>query len=127
MKVNASELESELLASWTQFREALVRGDTDALRTLLNDDFTLGHMTGYLQPRQEWLKEIEAGEAVYHSIQDAEVTVHLETENRATIIARTITDATVRGAKGQWQMSFVTEFMRRPGGWVAMQTHGSTW
>ncbi|WP_319566895.1 nuclear transport factor 2 family protein [Cohaesibacter marisflavi] len=122
MKANNSELESELLASWTQFREALVRGDTDALRTLLDDDFKLGHMTGYLQPRQEWLKEIEAGEAVYHSIQDAEVTVHLKTESRATVIARTRTEATVGGTKGQWQMSFATEYMRRPGDWVAVLT-----
>ncbi|WP_330302121.1 MULTISPECIES: hypothetical protein [unclassified Streptomyces] len=33
---------------------ALIEDDTDALEDLLDEGFTLTHLSGYVQPKQEW-------------------------------------------------------------------------
>jgi hypothetical protein len=48
----------------------VVTGDAEALGEQLAQGFTLTHMTGYLQTRQEWLAQVASGEMTYHSIDD---------------------------------------------------------
>jgi hypothetical protein len=56
-------------------RRRIDRNDADALGVLLDDDFTLGHMTGHRQPSAEWLTEIAAGDTTHHSVRTEELLV----------------------------------------------------
>lgn len=47
--------------------DAMVSGDTKAIDALLTDDCVLTHMTGYPQPKIEWLGDIATGAMRYHS------------------------------------------------------------
>ena len=47
--------------------DAMVAGDTKAIDALLTDDCVLTHMTGYPQPKIEWLGDIATGAMCYHA------------------------------------------------------------
>jgi hypothetical protein len=55
--------------------EAMVAEDVESLEDILAEGFTLTHMTGYLQPRAEWLDDITSRQMQYHSMETVGVDV----------------------------------------------------
>lgn len=53
------------------------RGDTETLARVLSDGFTLTHMTGYVQPKTEWLSQMREARFVYHSIDEKHMTLNV--------------------------------------------------
>ncbi|MCF4119917.1 nuclear transport factor 2 family protein [Antribacter sp. KLBMP9083] len=51
-----------LRASYAAQCRAMVAGDADALGRLLADGFTLTHMTGTVQSKEQWLADVRSGE-----------------------------------------------------------------
>jgi hypothetical protein len=99
-------VETAVRDSYSQQREAMASGDADALANLLGVDFTLTHMTGYRQSRQEWLADVRRAQMAYHSIEDVEVTVDLADElvEQPVLTARTRTTATIWRSRGTWPL-----------------------
>lgn len=118
---------NDLIGAWSDIRDALVSSDLTTLRRLLGEEFVLGHMTGQTQTRDDWLDDIAAGGAVYHSIDDVNVAVEIEGSDAAVVTAQTMTDATLGGERGSWRTSFRTTLHKRAGRWVATRTDGSSW
>lgn len=87
------------LDSWHAVRDAMVVGDTSALDSLLDDGFTLTHMTGYVQSKVDWLDAIDSNEMQYHEINDVETAAA-----GAVLTVRTITDATIWGGRAEWRL-----------------------
>ncbi|WP_418606370.1 nuclear transport factor 2 family protein [Georgenia sp. SUBG003] len=69
------DIAAALRANYEGQRRAMVAADPDALGDLLQDDFTLTHMTGYVQPKTEWLTDVRSGWMTYHDVRDVEVSV----------------------------------------------------
>jgi ketosteroid isomerase-like protein len=113
-------------ANYEAQRRAMVAGDADALGALLAEDFTLVHMTGYRQPKTEWLADVASGAMTYHSIEDIDVTVGVS-GGAPVVTARTRTAATIWGASGTWPLQLRITFMRAGDSWVASATVASTW
>ncbi len=61
----------EIAEAYQAYLDAMHDGDTSALDELLDNAFTLTHITGYVQPKAEWLAEIRAGRFTYHAISDS--------------------------------------------------------
>jgi ketosteroid isomerase-like protein len=122
----ATDIRDAVRASYAAQREAMVAGDADALGALLTEDFTLVHMTGYRQPRAEWLADVRSGAMTYHSMEDVEVSVDLSGD-APVVTARTPTAATIWGASGTWPLQLRISFAHDGSGWVAAGTVASTW
>jgi hypothetical protein len=115
-------------ANYEAQRDAMVAGDTEALGALLADGFTLTHMTGYLQPKAEWLADVRSGEMSYHAIQNVDVTVDVDADTGTPVlIARTRTEATIWGSHGTWPLRLRIRFSGTGGSWLASDTVASTW
>ncbi|MEU5655111.1 nuclear transport factor 2 family protein [Streptomyces sp. NPDC047737] len=108
------------------YMEAMEEGDTDAIAGLLGSGFTLTHMTGYVQPKAEWLAQMSQGQFVYHSIEEKNVALDI-TGDRARLVARTVTDATVYGARANWRLQLATDYAREGDVWVPLRTVATTW
>jgi 2C-methyl-D-erythritol 2,4-cyclodiphosphate synthase len=54
--------------------EAMVAGDIGELDNILAEEFTLTHMTGYVQSKSEWLDAMDTGQMQYHRIETVEAT-----------------------------------------------------
>jgi len=124
--VDDPDLAAAVLANYEAQRRAMVAGDADALGPLLAEDFTLVHMTGYRQPKAEWLADVRSGAMTYHSIEDIDVTVGVS-GGAPVVTARTRTAATIWGAFGTWPLQLRITFMRAGSSWVASGTVASTW
>ena len=126
MVPGATDIRDAVRASYAAQREAMVAGDADALGALLAEDFTLVHMTGYRQPRGEWLADVRSGAMSYRSMEDVDVSVDMSGE-APVVTARTRTAATIWGATGTWPLQLRITFTRDGSAWVAAGTVASTW
>lgn len=107
-------------------RDAMVFGDVTALDALLADEFTLTHMTGYRQPKAEWLTDIENDRMTYHSMEDVELIVTVY-RDQAELKVRTVTEATIWGGHGTWNLELRIDYERRDDEWIAIESVASTW
>jgi ketosteroid isomerase-like protein len=106
--------------------EAMVAGDVAALASILAEDFTLTHMTGYVQSKAEWLAAIESGEMQYHRMGTVEATISAEGTTPG-LTARTLTDATIWGSRATWRLTLRSWFEPHGDDWVIARTVASTW
>ena len=84
----------------------MVAGDTKAIDALLTDDCVLTHMTGYPQPKIEWLGDIATGAMCYHAHEV--VSVQADTIAGFPVVrGRTRTTATLWGGRGTWNLQIV--------------------
>ncbi|MFH9662616.1 nuclear transport factor 2 family protein [Streptomyces sp. NPDC017248] len=109
------------------YLDAMTEGDTTTLDGLLAQDFTLTHMTGYVQAKAEWLAQIRQGRFVYHSIEVKDTTFDIDDDGTARLTARTLTDATVYGTRANWRLRLATDYARHDDVWVAQRTVATTW
>jgi hypothetical protein len=120
------EVANAVRAAWAEQREAMVAADTTALEALLDEEFTLTHMTGYVQPKREWLEAIDDGEMQYHSVQDVETRVEGDVD-APVLTAQTRTLATIWGSRATWRLQLRIEYALDGQDWVAVRTVASVW
>lgn len=111
---------------FADFAAAMMASDKRALRSMLADSFTLTHITGYLQPAEEWLREIDEGQFIYHGISVKDRRVRI-TSDSAEVIARTLTDAKVYGSRHVWPLQLTVHFSKKGDGWQADRAFATLW
>jgi inosine-uridine nucleoside N-ribohydrolase len=104
---------------------AMLESDSDALALLLDEHYSLTHMTGYRQPKHDWLTAIAAGEMRYHSAQEVSISVDVSS-NTATAVARHVVEATIYGSRGTWNLQLTTSYELRHSDWIALHTVATT-
>jgi hypothetical protein len=124
--VDDTDIRTAVLANYEDQRRAMVAGDADALGELLAADFTLVHMTGYRQPKAEWLADVRSGAMTYHAMADVDVSVDVSGD-APVVTARTRTEATIWGASGTWPLQLRISFAHDGTSWVATGTVATTW
>jgi hypothetical protein len=99
--------DSDAQRLWRSVRDAMLMGDTPLLSDLLLPDFTLTHMTGYVQRRDEWLTAMDDGDMTYHSVEDVEAMTSATASGDQTYTVRTMTDASIWGGRGTWRLQLI--------------------
>lgn len=117
--------EQALQSAFEQKLEAMKQGDTGRLAGLLDEGFTLTHITGYRQPKAEWLAQMRTGQFRYHAIAIQSTNIIVRGEG-ATITGRIITDATVSGTRANWRLQLAISYQRQANDWVALQSVATT-
>lgn len=108
----------------------MVERDVQTLETMLADGYTLTHMTGYVQPRSEWLDDIKTRNMDYHDIVTIDVSFKSPAQDRdgmLVLTARTFTDATIWGGHGSWRLQLRSWFEPVGEDWLFARTVASTW
>jgi hypothetical protein len=119
------EAAARLLNAHRELYRAMLAGRTDRLGPLLDDGYTLTHMTGYVQPKREWLAAIDAGDMRYHAARETSVTVDVKGD-RAVVVGKSVVTATIWGGRGTWNLQLTTTYRRSADGWVAVGTVATT-
>ncbi|MEU9639542.1 nuclear transport factor 2 family protein [Streptomyces tendae] len=109
------------------YLDGMREGDTEALDGLLARDFTLTHMTGYVQPKAEWLAQMREGRFIYHSITEEDVAWDSEADGTVRLTVKTVTDATVYGTRADWRLRLSTDYARHDEVWTPQRTVATTW
>lgn len=119
-------MEKDVLQAFEAQLDAMKRGDTNTLDRLLDGDFTLTHITGYRQPKAEWLSQMRAGQFRYHDIETRSVQVDLQGD-KARLVGRLVTDATVYGSRAAWRLQLRVDYRLVDGQWFADMSIATTW
>lgn len=104
---------------------SMIEQDIDTLDGLLDEAYTLTHMTGVVQSKQEWLEQVDSGEMRYFSAQERGTSVQV-TGDRAILVGKRVVDARIWGSRGTWNLQLTTAYERRSGEWIAMNTVATT-
>ncbi|MFD3308681.1 nuclear transport factor 2 family protein [Streptomyces sp. NPDC058694] len=116
----------EITTAFGAYLQAMLDGDTDALDNLLADGCTLTHITGYVQPKDEWLSQMRAGRFLYHGIEEKSVTVEIDGDT-ARVSGRFVTDATVYGTRANWRLEMTMDYAHEEDTWSVVRSAAETW
>ncbi|MGP4006925.1 nuclear transport factor 2 family protein [Streptomyces sp. 4N124] len=122
----AQSAHDEVTTAFRAYLQAMLDGDTDALDNLLADGCTLTHITGYVQPKNEWLSQMRAGQFLYHRIEEKIVTVEVE-GTTARVSGRFVTDATVYGTRANWRLHMTMDYAHENDTWSVVRSAATTW
>jgi len=123
---NDDPVSNALVAAYRTMHAAMVDGDTEVLQASLSPDFTLAHMTGYVQPRDEWLQHIQSGQMRYFASTEDSVSVTVEAKS-ARLRGQNRVRADIWGARGTWPLQLDIDFELRDGVWLMTQARASTY
>ena len=121
-KKNLSADQDEVLERFMDFQDAMIEKDSDKLNEIICDNYTLTHMSGKTQTKQEFIDEIMDGTLNYFksTIDNPDITI-LE-DNKAVFKADVTLDAKVYGVKGTWTLHSRKKKKKIDGRW-----HISKW
>lgn len=108
-----------------QLAQLMIARDTAAMRKILDDDFTLTHMTGYVQPKAEWLNEVAKESMKYYSAKEVNHTIQVN-GNHAEVIIQSMVDARIWGSRNTWRLQQKMKLEKRNGTWIILSSVAST-
>ena len=108
------ELLQKLYQNFYRFK---INADISGLNQILANDFTLTHMTGYKQPRQEWLSEVKSGKMRYFKAVEEELIIQHK-DNTAMISSKNKVTAQNHGIKGSWNLRLMMNCQKINNRWI---------
>jgi hypothetical protein len=110
---------SAILSVLRDYHAAMVSGSTDILDKLVAPDFSLVHITGYVQPKEEWFSVIRSGDFDYHQIDIDQKRLDIVIDDAsATVTGRGIFNATINGLSNPWRLQFAIRLARSNDRWI---------
>ena len=62
--------ETQILTVARQLTQLMIERNTAAIASIVDENFTLTHITGYVQSKEEWFAEIEKESMKYYSAKE---------------------------------------------------------
>jgi hypothetical protein len=112
-------VEAAILEVLDGYHHAMVEADTGKLAALVDHRFSLVHITGYVQPRDEWFEVIRTGQFDYHRIDIDEAVVRFDAGLASVSGSGTFT-ARINGMHAPWRLRFTLVLAPENGQWRIM-------
>lgn len=95
---------------------AMVERDQATLERILAETMTLTHMTGYVQPRQEWIAQIMDGKMKYYSSTEERVFDVVVEGDQASLVGQNRVKTSVwGGGVSTWPLQMRVNLKRQAG------------
>jgi len=125
MKDTTGTEETSVLAVVRQLAKLMIDRDTAALNDILDEHYTLTHMTGYVQPKAEWFNEVMKESMKYYSAKEVKNSVKIN-GNEAEVIVRNLVDARIWGSRNTWRLQQKMQLEKRNGKWIILKSVATT-
>ena len=103
-KGNLNDDQEEVLERFIEFQYAMIEKDFEKLNELLEDNYTLTHMSGKTQTKDEYIGEIMDGTLNYYKSIINNPIIMIKEKDKALLKADVTLDAKVYGMKGTWTL-----------------------
>lgn len=113
--------ESDILEVTRQLTELMIKRDTIGINTIVDADFTLTHITGYVQSKNEWFSEIETERMKYYSYKEVKNSVKIDGV-KAVFFGQNLLDARIWGSRNNWRLQQEMQLEKRDGKWIILQS-----
>lgn len=120
--------EEQIVQLYRAENEAMVKKDISRLDMILGGRMALTHMTGYVQPKLEWIDQIQNEEMQYlESKEEAIKDIRVE-ENWGQLTGQNLVTAKIwGGSKNVWPLQMKMYFEKNNGRWVISKQVASTY
>lgn len=118
--------EQAVLTVVRQLSEFMIERDTDAMSKILDNDFTLTHITAYVQPKAEWLNEVAKESMKYYSVKETSHEIKV-IGNIAEITIKSLVDARIWGSRNTWKLQQKMKLEKTNGTWIILNSVASTY
>jgi len=102
---NLDDSQMEVLERFKEFQQAMIDKDESLLNEIMDDSYTLTHMSGKVQTKQEYIQDIINGVLNYFHSTINEPTIIITDDKYAKFTADVELDAKVYGIKGNWTLN----------------------
>jgi len=116
---------SQVLDVTRQLTQLMIDKDTAGLNKILDTHFTLTHITGYVQSRDEWFSEITSERMKYYSYKEVKNAVEIN-GNKATFIGQNVLDDRIWGSRNRWRLQQTMQLENRNGNWIILRSVATT-
>jgi hypothetical protein len=117
-----------IISLYRQENQAMVEKDIVCLNRILAPTMKLHHMTGYVQPKQEWIDQVQNGEMKYFSSNEEQIKDVRIMGNRASLVGQNRVKASVwSGAVMTWPLQMKVEFAKNGDTWEITNQVASTY
>lgn len=118
-----------IIELYRQENQAMVDKDIVKLNEILSPSMQLQHMTGYMQPKLEWIDQIQNGEMKYFSSIEENIKEIVIEGNSASLIGQNKVMASVWGSHqvATWPLQMKMEFAKSNGKWTIANQIASTY
>lgn len=117
-----------IIALYRQENEAMVTRDIVKLNEILAPSMQLQHMTGYVQPKLEWIDQIQNGEMKYYSSVEENIKDVKINGDTASLVGQNKVKASVWGSGvATWPLQMKMEFKKSHGKWLIANQYASTY
>ncbi len=96
--------------------KALIAKDTVTLKQLLHKEATYGHSNGWVETKQDVIKDLVSGKLTYHKIETDSLTWKVN-DNWATMRNKTTVEGSVNGTKFNLVMHVLQVWLKTNKGW----------
>jgi hypothetical protein len=117
--------ELQILEVTRQLTELMIKKDTVGMSKIVDVNFTLTHITGYVQSKKEWFAEIETERMKYYSYKEVKTSVKIE-GNKATFVGQNLLDARIWGSRNTWRLQQTMYLEKRNDAWVILNSVATT-
>lgn len=120
-----SKEKQDVLQTVRSLAELMIRKNVSEMEKILDEKYTLTHITGYVQPKDEWFKEVLSERMRYYSAKEVNYTVRIN-ENKAEVIVQNLVDARIWGSRNIWRLQQVMKLERKEHKWIILSSVAST-
>ncbi|WP_125768519.1 nuclear transport factor 2 family protein [Lapidilactobacillus wuchangensis] len=107
---------------------AMVNRDIKQLNEILAPSMTLTHMTNYVQPKLEWLDQIQSEAMRYFSSQEVAIKEIRIDGDKASLIGQNQVQAKIWGGSvNTWPLEMKMYFAKQNGHWIITKQVASTY
>jgi len=121
----ANEQKFQVVELTRQLTAAMISKNIQVIDKILDPLFTLTHITGYVQSKEEWLAEIETELMKYYSCQELKTSVMVN-GNKATFVGQNLLDARIWGTRNTWHLQQTMFFKKQGENWIILNSIATT-
>jgi len=115
----------QILDVTRQLTELMIHRNITGLDKILDTAFTLTHITGYVQSKEEWFSEIERERMKYYSYAEVKTSVKIEGD-KAVFVGQNLLDARIWGTRNKWRLQQTMHLEKRNGKWIILKSVATT-
>ncbi|CAJ1201316.1 hypothetical protein CPR19088_GLDEOEPO_00868 [Companilactobacillus paralimentarius] len=117
-----------IIQLYREENEAMVAKDLSKLNQILAPTMKLTHMTGYVQPKLEWIDQIQNDEMQYLSSKEENIKDIEIYDNQASLIGQNQVQAKIwGGGVNTWPLQMKMCFAKQNGNWIITNQVASTY
>lgn len=121
----SSEDSAQVIAVTRKLTDLMIERNIAEMDKIVDQNFTLTHITGYKQPKAEWFAEIESESMKYYGYEEVSTSVKID-GNRAEFIGRNRLNARIWGSRNIWRLQQKMQLEKREGQWIILNSVATT-